>query len=613
MATQVGSIYYDLDLDKKKFDSGIAGANKSLGGLKSSLQNAERGSLLFAGALATAGAGAIAFGASSVKAFQDQEDALARLNAGIENVLTNTGGMKKGSDELAVSLKNASKALQDQASGLQKHTRFADEEIISGQAMLTTFQLNSKTIEKLTPSMLDMAEAMRRTGGETMDLSQLGIMFGKVMGNAEGGVEGMATGLKKMGVIMTDAQKEIFTTGTETERASTLVKIMSENFGGFADAGGKTFSGAMTIAKNTVNDFQELVGAKIVSVIQPAIDAFTAWTASIGGAEGMLKLLEDKIKTVEPYLPVIIGMIVGGLIPAFAALGVSIWTAMAPLIPFLAVGAALGYLINLLVKHFGGWDAAVAKLQVAFDALKEVFNKYILPNLQALWNEIQTNLLPALKELWDLVSPYIVPILKVLGVILGATLVVAINIIVVALRLLIAVITILVDIVRIMATQIIGYFQKLYDFLVGRSLIPDLINGIVGWFKKLPTMILSALSGIYNAITKPFKDAFDALSKMADDVWTKLQKINPFARHSPSLIDNVTKGMRIIESEINSLHFNVPSISSAFSSDLGSTGSSSTTQQNINVYVDKMGNNMDLQAVGRELGFRASLIPNVNV
>lgn len=41
---------------------------------------------------------------------------------------------------------------------------------------------------------------------------------------------------------------------------------------------------------------------------------------------------------------------------------------------------------------------------------------------------------------------------------------------------------------------IVGFFEWLVDELIGHSIIPDLINGIVTWFTNLPGMLLSALA-----------------------------------------------------------------------------------------------------------------------
>lgn len=43
-------------------------------------------------------------------------------------------------------------------------------------------------------------------------------------------------------------------------------------------------------------------------------------------------------------------------------------------------------------------------------------------------------------------------------------------------------------------TGIVGYFQGLYDALVGHSIIPDMINGIIGWFSSLPGKVLAFIT-----------------------------------------------------------------------------------------------------------------------
>ena len=87
----------------------------------------------------------------TVAAYKKQVEAETRLRASLRNVAT---ASKDGADKLI--------AL---AAALQKVTTFGDEQIIAGQAMLATFQLNEDAIAALTPRMLDMAAAMG-TGGD---------------------------------------------------------------------------------------------------------------------------------------------------------------------------------------------------------------------------------------------------------------------------------------------------------------------------------------------------------------------------------------------------------------------------------------------------------------
>jgi phage tail tape measure protein, TP901 family, core region len=43
---------------------------------------------------------------------------------------------------------------------------------------------------------------------------------------------------------------------------------------------------------------------------------------------------------------------------------------------------------------------------------------------------------------------------------------------------------------------VVGFFTNLYNMLVGHSIIPDMINGIVDWFLKLPQMAIDAVQGL---------------------------------------------------------------------------------------------------------------------
>jgi len=52
---------------------------------------------------------------------------------------------------------------------------------------------------------------------------------------------------------------------------------------------------------------------------------------------------------------------------------------------------------------------------------------------------------------------------------------------------------------------IVGFFQWLWDKLVGHSIIPDIVNGIIDWFKKLPGAIFNWIKGIPGKILDVFR------------------------------------------------------------------------------------------------------------
>jgi hypothetical protein len=58
---------------------------------------------------------------------------------------------------------------------------------------------------------------------------------------------------------------------------------------------------------------------------------------------------------------------------------------------------------------------------------------------------------------------------------------------------------------------IVGWFTKLWDELVGHSIVPDIIDGIIEWFGKLPNKILGPLKTFVNDVIKKFKDMWSSI------------------------------------------------------------------------------------------------------
>lgn len=53
--------------------------------------------------------------------------------------------------------------------------------------------------------------------------------------------------------------------------------------------------------------------------------------------------------------------------------------------------------------------------------------------------------------------------------------------------------------------SVFGIFVWLYDKLIGHSIIPDLINGIISWFFKLPSKIIGAFKNLATRIADTFR------------------------------------------------------------------------------------------------------------
>jgi hypothetical protein len=538
----IGSIAWELDLDDTKFKKGLEGASRDAKALGDSFRAAEAGSKVFAAGLAAVGAGLVAFGVKSVQAFNESEQVTTKLT---KLILNQAGATMKQVD-----------SLKAQAAAMQAVTPYGDELVMQAQAQLATFDLSTDAIQKLIPGFLDMMSVEKGTAISMETMKEEANGLGKAL-------VGQTEMLVKQGFIFTKLQKEILKTGTEQERLQVITEVMGKTYGGLALQLRNTFQGQMQAAQNTLNDFMELVGKAITERLTPLVGALNNWMAAMGGPAGMMQRLTDLGNQWAAWLPVIIGLIIGGLTPALSAAAVSMWALFAPLAPFLAIGAAIGLIVKLLIDSFGGWGAVINKLQPAIQAFNDLWSMVIKPNLEVIWNLIQTQLVPALQGLWNTISPLLIPILKVLGTVLIGTLVVAIMAFLGAL-------TLLVQSLATSAQSALWW-----------------VNTIVGLFSGLPGMIKTALSGLYSALTEPFTTAFDKIKQMADEVWEKLQKINPFHRESPSLVDNVMSGMDVIKGEFESLgKVNIPTASMLIAPGIGNSTNTNAFTFNVSDKVD---------------------------
>jgi phage-related protein len=222
------------------------------------------------------------------------------------------------------------------------------------------------------------------------------------------------------------------------------------------------------------------VGKVISEAITPLVDSFNKWFDSMGGAEGVLKKVKQVIQDVTPYVPIIAGAIIGGLVPAFLALAASIIATVAPLIPFMALGAllVLAWEKNKLVFYM-----LAAAVTIAGIALAVAFVPPMLASTIATLGLIASVLLAA--------APFII-----IGAIIAGA-----------------------------AYLIITNWDKITKF------VTDVVSNIVAQFQALPAfigMILGQIgqfiSGIYNTITTWLSDTWNSIVRFSVDAFNAFMK-----------------------------------------------------------------------------------------
>lgn len=345
--------------------------------------------------VAAAGAGAVAFGVSAVKSFQESENAAAQLNA----VLKSTGGIAGVTADQA----------NDLASSLQRVTKFSDEAILGGENLLLTFtNIGKDVFPQATETMLDMSQALGQ------DVKASAVQLGKALQDPILGV----TALRRVGVNFSDKQRDVIKslvdTGRSAEAQKLILKELQTEFGGSARAAGDTFAGKMEILKNSFDDVKESVGKTIVDALAPlaaklsefvASDQFQAWLKQLNEwlavnipiaiawlrDEG-IPLLVETFKTMLPILK--------ALFDAFVAvigfLNDNRWVLYAIVAGFVAIKTAMflqgalqafqGVMVGVKVAYLGmralvtapmflpaiGVAAALASLAMVYAAIQSI-------------------------------------------------------------------------------------------------------------------------------------------------------------------------------------------------------------------------------------------------
>lgn len=184
------------------------------------------------------------------KAVQGQKT-MAQMDA----VLKSTGGSAGMTKDALVDLANAQAKVTTFSAGTTK----------AAENLLLTFTgISKKTFPDTIKAAQDMSTAMGT------DLNSTVMTLGKSLDDP---VQGM-TKLTKQGVTFTAAQKEQITAmekaGNVAGAQSIILRELQKEFGGSAEASGKTFAGQLTILQNQLTS----VGVGIVSKLLPPLTNF---------------------------------------------------------------------------------------------------------------------------------------------------------------------------------------------------------------------------------------------------------------------------------------------------------------------------------------------------
>lgn len=275
--------------------------------------------------------------------------------------------------------------LTKQAGELQKITPFSDDEIMNGQAMLTTFQVSGEAIEKLTPAMLNLSSAYADNTGKGMDLTQVAIMLGKGYG------ADLVTAMQKAGVIFTENQKLMLESAEGMDKINIFLDVMASNGNISAEALGKTLPGGIKITKQAIDEWKESIG----NSMRPAFELIKS---AVQNTVDIIAKLPEGMQLVMVGIGGI-GVAVTAVIPIFVAFDAATGGIV------LAIGAAVTALAGISVAVMANLDSIkswVTGMVGGEEGMKKIKDvaKELYEGLSNLWSFI----LDEFSSAWQYIS-----------------------------------------------------------------------------------------------------------------------------------------------------------------------------------------------------------------
>jgi phage-related protein len=226
------------------------------------------GNMLKQGLANAAGFAVFNVGAKAVGFLKDQFADTLQVAIQHQQIMSQTAQVIKSTGDASGM---TAQSISDLAMSLSKVTPFSDDVIQSGQNILLTFTgIGKDVFPQTTKTMLDMAQAMG------MDTKSAAMQLGKALNDPAQGL----SALSREGVTFSEKQKEMIKHMVAVGNTAGAQKIMlaelQKEFGGSAQAAGKTFGGQLQILKNNLEDVKQKIGTALL----PILGQFTGWISS---------------------------------------------------------------------------------------------------------------------------------------------------------------------------------------------------------------------------------------------------------------------------------------------------------------------------------------------
>lgn len=441
---------------------------------------------------ATIGAGVLAGGLALAarSAFRELSDS-SKASAQTAAALKSTGGAANVTQ----------KQIEGLAGAIQKKTGIDDEAVQASENLLLTFTKVRNEVGKgndiFNQATKAVADLSTRLGGDTQTAA---LQLGKALQDP---VRGMS-GLRRVGVSFTEAQREQVKALVESGDAMGAQKVilaeLTTEFGGSAEAAGKTFPGQLQIAKGELENvsgslLQGLLPAltALLSGINDIIPKLAEWGGTLAdkvgpSVSGVVEIFQKSWPAVQRLTGELVDFFKAHLLPIFQTLREAVETAMA--------------------RVMGVFQKNEPEIRQIFDSIK------VIIGLAA--DVFKTVLLPVIVFVLEEVLP------RAIGVAIKTLATISAPI-----------------------TAFSGFFTAAKETVTGsvhglRDAVSGSVDAIVGFFSSLPKRLAGFLGEMGSEVVAPYRAAFTEIKTWAGE---RLEDVVEFFRSLPRRLGNALEGL----------------------------------------------------------------------
>lgn len=560
-STSVGSIHYDLNLDTSKFDKAAAGISAKTKAIGTKMASVGKSMTTFVTLPVVAGMG------FAVKAASDLNETMNKVDVAFKD---QAATVKKWSETSIQSMGLAEQSALDAAS------LFGD--------MSTAMGLSTKEAAK-------MSMGLTQLGGDLASFKN--ISFDRAQTALAGVYTGETEALKGLGIVMTEANlaafaqkkgiKENISEMTQAEKVQLRYKyvmdVTKNAQGDFARTAGGA-ANQMRITQEKVKQLSADVGQLLLPMLLKGLTFIQKWI--------------DKFKALSPetqkWILIVAGiaaalgpvlLVMGNVIRVIGGIGTALkFLAMHPAILIFTLAVmAIAALAYVIIRN---WDTLKRWFATFLGWIKTAWN-VTWGIIKAVVGAVVGKIISDWRRMRDIVS-------GVFNFIKSAV---------------VSRVNDIKSIFTAMKNHVVNVFNAIRNFIKAR------IDDIKGFIQGILDKAKSVMSGVKNVLTSPFTAAKNTIGGIMDGIKGAMDKINPWHRESPSLVDNIKSGTKAMVKNYAGALGKIRSMASNTRADLsGSINGGSSV--NTSIYGNiSIGSNADadgfMQRLSRnqELAFRS--------